>query len=111
MLDNALSDIKYLRQEVAALREAKASAKAEAYELKEELVEAGQALDVLADRTDELEHALKRATARADENANKLIASVTQAQVWADKYRRQQREVDDLEQQLGLYQENCECSQ
>jgi len=45
MLDNALSDIKYLRQEVAALREAKALAMARADENAKLLL---QVLDELA---------------------------------------------------------------
>ena len=180
MLDNCLSDIKYLRAEVAALREAKAEAKAEAYETNEELADAeadaeflreriaedaalikslnesvklnerkvvdlyaecdkleaalrqdGKLLDEQAERIAELEHALKRAIARADENADKLTASVKQAQAWADKYNRSERQVEDLraelqrhkealhisiretsdlEDHLALYQDNCECA-
>ena len=139
MLDNALSDIKYLRQEVSALRETKAEAKAEAYELSEELAEVRAAardhlrdnaslrcmVDQLTDEAvedartwekhteyiAELENALDLAIARADENANKLTASVEQAQAWAYKFNRSEREVDDLKDQLALYQENCECAQ
>lgn len=124
ILDNALSDIKYLRAERNALREAKAKAKAEAYEAK---AEADEAQDII----DELEKALKRAIARADENADKLTASVKQAQAWADKYNRSERQVEDLraelqrhkealhisiretsdlEDHLALYQDNCECA-
>lgn len=213
MLDNALSDIKYLRNEVAALREAKAEAKAEAYEAREEADSAAVRIDELeddlrqanrqateahtkaqdiivalreerlilqqdfreangdkyealrrvakledelawdtpalmatqAERISDLNAALRKATLRAHENADKLAASVKQAQDWADKYGRSEREVErlteaqartveqaqtlegrlrecrealrlsvressDLEDQLALYQDNCECS-
>lgn len=117
MLDNALSDIEYLRAERNALREAKAEAKAEAYDLKEELVEHGLALDLLADRTDELEKALKRAIARADENADKYNRSERQVedlraelQRYKEALRISIRETSDAEDQLALYQDNCECA-
>ena len=71
MLDNCLSDIEYLRAERIALREAKAEAKAEAYDLKEELAGADELIA-------ELEWKFRRAIARADENADKLVASERQ---------------------------------
>jgi len=65
MLDNSLYDIKLLRQEVAALREAKASASAEAYELREEL----------DSRDEELRQAL-RASTEAHTEAKGIIKAL-----------------------------------
>jgi chromosome segregation ATPase len=110
MLDNCLSDIEYLRAERIALREAKAEAKAEAYDLKEELARADELIA-------ELEWKFRRAIARADENADKLVASERQVEDLRAELQRHKealyisiRETSDLEDQLALYQDNCECA-
>lgn len=74
MLDNSLYDIKLLRQEVASLREAKASALAEAYELREEL----------DSRDEELRQALRSAT-----------TAHTEAKGIIEALRKQHRELQD----------------
>ena len=70
MLDNCLSDVRYLRAEVASLREAKAEAKAEAYELREEL----------DSRDEELRQALRSATT-AHTEAKGIIEALREHQL------------------------------
>jgi len=83
MLDNALSDIKYMRQERNHLREDLAEAKEEVYKLNDYVIE--------------LESGLVDAEQKIERYKEALRISI--------------RETSDLEDQLSLYQENCECSQ
>jgi hypothetical protein len=107
ILDNALSDLEYMRQERNLLREAKAEATAEAYELRQELREAYKLNDQLVELQRDLQ---QRAIARADENAHRLVEADQQLKLYKEALRLSIRETSDLEDQLALYQENCECS-
>ena len=53
----------------------------------------------------------QRAIARADDNARRLVEAEQQLTRYKDALRLSIRETSDLEDQLALYQENCECSQ
>ncbi len=104
MLDNCLSDIKYLRQEVSALREAKAEAKAEAYELREEVAD----LRAEADANSAMQQALAdEAQDRFEENRD-LSREIGRLR---DEAKWDAATVADLQDQLALYQDNCECAQ
>lgn len=96
MLDNALSDLEYMRQERNHLREGLAEAKAEVYKLNDYVIE--------------LESDLARAMARADENASKAVEAERKLDRYKEALRLSIRETSDLEDQLALYQDNCECS-
>lgn len=153
LLDNALSDIKYLRQEVASLREAKAEATQIIYELNEDLdcladahghtldqfdmaraeLESNKALrqalsNEAQDRFEEnrdLSREIKRLldeahwnAATRDQQADRIAELEDKCEVVEARLadcrstlRQTDREVTDLQDQLALYQDNCECSQ
>jgi hypothetical protein len=53
---------------------------------------------------------LARAMARADENASKAVEAERKLDRYKEALRLSIRETSDLEDQLALYQDNCECS-
>ena len=125
MLDNALSDIKYLRNEVTSLRSQRDEERDLRQGLAEEASERFEENRLLRRKINDLKVEAVRsewATKDAQAEAARLASAAEWTKADIDglemevaRYRREaaeaRREIDDLVEQLSLYDENCECSQ
>ena len=125
MLDNALYDIKLLRQEVSHLRDQRDEERDLREGLAEEAAERFEENRILRKRINDLkveavrsEWATKDAqaeAARLHSAAEWTKADIGDLEMEVARYKKEaaeaRREIDDLVEQLSLYRENCECSQ
>lgn len=125
MLDNALYDIKLLRLEVSHLRDQRDADRDLREGLAEEAAERFEENRLLRKRINDLRTEAVRAvwaTKDAQAEAARLASAAewTKADIgdlemqltrYKEALRLSIRETSDLEDQLSLYQENCECSQ